>query len=789
MKTRDRKRRFILPPAISERNHLLLLVALFFLLGCISIFHISAGAWLWAVVGLGAALLVFGRRAGLALALCAFALGALYANAAFDVPMPEGGVYEITATVYGGVKPRTDDRISFVISEVRLNGEPVSGKGYCSLHYDGQPPALFDGARIRFTGRVYQPDGKSGEPHMDFRLWMRQHGLSFGVAAYRGLEIENTPDTAPAADRAYRVRKRLGGLLESAMGENSRVAMALLFGERDGLSEREYDAFQDLGIAHIMSVSGLHVGLVGGLALGLLRRLRVRRGVQLGLMTLLLGLYCAVTGFSAAANRAAVMLILSVLSHLRRRAPDRLTLLGAALLAVLLLNPLHATSAGFVLSFCAMLGIILYIQPLSLWLERLWPPVHAIGRFRRLRRLLHRLQRGVQSTLAVSLTAQLGVLIPTMVYFHQLPLYGVLVNLLIVPLVSAVLVPLYTLTLPAALLPPFGRIIGWAASVATTLLLRLVELLSALPHAAVRVARPPDVLAFGLGAALILLSRRVSGSLRRRGCAAALTVLVALGGVWAQKPAELRYIQLAVGQADSGLLMDGHTTVLIDTGADGYEALDYLLDENRNLDALILTHLHSDHAGGVGTLLDHGIRIGAVYLPVRAREQQVDSSVLSQLERLEEAGVPIYELASGDELRYNKAVLRVLWPERATVRAGQDANRYPLVLAADLDGYTLLLTSDLIGAYESRAAVKADVLKAAHHGSADGTREAFLEIVSPAAALISASSASRVLPGEETLRRLAQYGVSVFRTDASGDVTLSVQDGELSIIPYKENVP
>ena len=757
MKAWNRKR-FSLP-VIPERNHLLLLVALLFLVGCLSIFRLAVGPWMWAIAGIGLALAILlkcmGRPAALGIALCCFAL----------------------ATVHGGMKQRTDNRVSFVLADVTLDGKPVPGKGYCSLHYDDAPPGLFDGARIRFNGRVYHPDGKSGEPRFDFRLWMRQNNLSFGVAAYREIHIENTPDTARPSDWAYRIRQVFQRIFDAAMGDESRVAMALLFGERDGLAEDEYKAFQDLGIAHIMSVSGLHVGLVGGLLLGLLHRLRARKPVQLILLSLFLFFYCGVTGFSAAANRAAVMLLLSVLSAMVLRAPDRLTVLSAALLAVLVLNPLHAFSAGFVLSFSAMLGIILFIEPLMMFFSRVWPPVS------KPKSRLRRLQQGFLATVSVSLTAQLGVMIPTAVYFHQLPLYGVLINLIIVPLVSAVLVPLYVLT---ALVP----LAGLLASPATKLLLWLVNLLSTLPHAALRVPSPPALLAVGLGPALIMLSRRVPGSFRRRLCAACLTVLVALGGAYLQRPAELRYIQLSVGQADSALLLDGRKTILIDTGVDGEAALAYLLAENRDVDALILTHLHVDHAGGVGALLDSGIRIREAFIPVCGEQQKVDPLVLAQVERLREQGIPVHELASGDELRYNKAVLRVLWPERESVRIHQDANDYPLVLSVNMEGYTLLLASDLTGRYETYAAMQADVLKVAHHGSADSSYDPFLRVVSPRAAIISAASSSRTLPDTSTLSRLYAHGAQVLRTDETGDITLSVQNGSLIISPYKErNIP
>jgi len=776
--------------AVPKRNHLLLMVAFFFLVGCVSVSYTAGGWWLWALAAIGAALCRFlrkgGMRCGAGIAVLCFAVGALHAHGAMDVAMPEPGTYEVTGYVYGGSTLRTDDRITFVLGDIALDGQSVPGKAYCSLHYAEEAPQLFDGAQVRFSGRVYHPDGKSGEPRMDFRLWMRQHGYRFGIAAYQELLVENDASSAPVRDAAYRARQFFSTAFERTMGSNGRIAMALLFNERSGLTDEEYTAFQDLGIAHVMSVSGLHVGLVASLLMLILDRFSLKRRTKLFVLAFFLLDYCALTGFSAASVRAAVMLVCVSLGRLVHRRGDRMTTLAAAMIVVLIIDPLSALSAGFVLSFSAMLGIILYGQPLQEFLDKIWPQSSVNVRLCSPKAFATRLQQQIKSLLVISFAAQLGVLLPTMRYFHQLPLYGIVINLLIVPLVGSVLVPLYAASLICSLFPFIGMLTGKAASAMTDVLLWLVHLFSLLPHAAIRTAAPPVLVCLGLGAALIMLSRRVPGTLRRRIIAASLTAAIALGGWAMQRPAQLRYIQLAVGQEDAALLLDGDQTIVIDAGSDGAAVIDYLLYENRHVDALILTHLHLDHAGGAIALLDSGIRVDHIYLPVNAERQKLDEDALAVYSRLLAEDIPLTALASGDELRYNRSMIRVLWPERETVRSGHDANDYPLALAIDLDGYTLLAASDLTGLYERYAAVPADVLKAAHHGSSNSSFDDFLHFVHPSHALLSVSSGSRSLPGEDLLNRLAQHQIGIFRTDECGDITLSVQNGQLIITPYKE---
>lgn len=180
--------------------------------------------------------------------------------------------------------------------------------------------------------------------------------------------------------------------------------------------------------------------------------------------------------------------MLTLLAQLASRRPDRLTTLAAAMLVVLALDPLQAWSAGFVLSFSAMLGITLLLPPLTRLFVRLFPYPE---KSRPLRYALGRLGRGALSLTAVSLAAQVGVLLPTAAYFHQLPLYGVLINLLIVPLAGTMLTPLCAIALLFSSVPLAGQALGWTASLLARLLLWLVALLSELPGAALRVASPP----------------------------------------------------------------------------------------------------------------------------------------------------------------------------------------------------------------------------------------------------------------------------------------------------------
>jgi len=771
---------------LPQRNHTLLFAGLAFFAGCCLGRMVSDGPWLWILfglgVGMGALLLLNKRSAVLAVAVCFCALGMLRVQPSLHPATPWSGRYEqITGYVYGEARIRTDHRITFTLTDVELDGRPQKGRAYCTLYYgDEEAPQLFDGAKVRLSGRVYQPDGKSGESRFDFRAWMLQNGMTYGIAASQGLQVENTPQTAPVKDWAYRIKMTFRSALTRTMGDDADLAMALLFSDREGVEEQEYQAFSRLGIAHVMSVSGLHIGIVGAALYWIMSRLGMRRS-RLIVLAVFLAAYCLITGFSAASVRAAVMLLISSSAVLFNRRSDSLTNLGTAMLVVLVLNPLQAFSAGFVLSVSAVGGILLLKPVLTGLLRRIMPAPQGNGA---IRQALYRLAFQAGNLFCFSLSAQLGVVLPTAYFFHQLPVYGILINLLVVPYIS-LLVPVDMIALVLSPVPGLGSAVGKAAAAMGNLLLQAVRLLSTLPMASIRVG---SVAALWLMTIIVMLAA-VSWIIRAKAWKRLITVVVAAALTWTglalSAPPATRYVQLAVGQADAALLFDREKTIAIDVGVDGNATVDYLMDAGRDIDALYLTHLHVDHAGGVQYLLDCGIRIDQVYMPVNAAKQRLDEEALAVLDVLANAGIPVTEIAAGAEHRYPTTTLRALWPQVETIRSGQDANDLPMVLAVEMGGYTILAASDLTGRYENYAAVPCDVLKVAHHGSSDSTGDVFLDRVQPGLALISCSSGSQSLPGYAMLQRLEARGIPYLRTDESGDITLFINQGQLVAAPYK----
>ncbi len=776
-----------------ERTYLLPFAALAFGAGIALAPNVTAGLWpLWLVAAaalLAAALRLLRlplRWACLPLVLMA----ALFLTQSRLTPpaAPAGFYTQITATQVGDASVRDNGGLAFTLCDITLDGVAQPGKAYCTLDADSgfTDGDFFDGASLRFQGSVYLPSDKENPNDFDARMWLYQKGIGYGISSVKELEILNTAATAPVKSIAARVRAFCAERFTRLMGDEGSLAMAMLLGDQDALGEADQLAFQRSGVSHLMSVSGLHVGLLAAALSWLLHLLSLRKGLRLGIMAVFLAFYCIITGFSPAAVRAGVMTMLVLLSHAAGRKADSLTTLSAAALVVLVLNPLQLFSAGFVLSFTAMAGIMLLYARVLRGLDRLLPD-RDTRRMGKAQRTLARGKTQVKQLLAVSLAAQFGVLLSTAEYFHKLPLYGIAFNLLAVPF-SGILVPLYAVILLVSLLPwvgwPLAAVLGFAAKLGSSALLWFTQLSSLLPYAQVRVPSPNVWAYAGLLGGVLAFSGFVRARFRTRVLATLLIVALAVFGAYAARPATLRYYQFAAGKADAALIVDGDQTIAVDVGSYGSEIAARLLAEGRSLDALLLTHLHLDHAQGVSKLLDEGIDIRHIYLPQGADTVDLSEESRAVLAILIETGIPITYLSAGDTLVFHETGIRVLWPEDGRTRAGIDANERSMAMLITLGSLRILNAGDNTALYEQYFAVPCDVLKVAHHGSATATSDAFLAVLNPAVAIVT-SGYGTAQPSGETLDRLAASGTRVLRTDQAGEIAISaLGDGTYRIQTY-----
>ena len=732
----------------------LLPMGVLFLMGGILLGR-SLSAWLPAlgIMALGciAALCACGWLRSLAVGVVCLGLGALVSFGAYHPALPAEGVYAVAATVADEVETDADGQVQTILTGVTLNGHPAPDAYWTYYLDEGELPPewLLPGRKLTMMAEVYHPRGRTNPGGFDFREYLLQQGVEIGLYGAQGL----VPAKASFSLRGTMAKMRHGlslHLLEVMGPEAGGYAAAMLLGIRRYLPETDEDSFRRLGVAHILSISGFHVGLLAGMLRLLLRPLPMGRKARALTEAVLLSAYCLLTGGNAPVLRASGMLLWRQLTRLRYKRVLPLHMICVTAALQLIFSPAQLFSASFQLTYGAMLGILL-VTP---WLNR-----------RRVFRS-HGAQR-IWEAFCLALGAQLGVLLPQLYWFGELPLFSLLLNMAVIPFASG-LIFLYWLTLLALPVPILREVLGTLCAGMTHLLTVIVRWMGAWDGVSLW-TRQAD--AFTLGGWLLLLWG-LSMLLPRRmkkirlpvviaGVLLMLTILLPL------PHGEPCYIQLDVGDADAALLQDGDMTVVIDVGEDGQALAGYLHKRRQGIDMLVLTHLHTDHGGGIAALLEKGIPVEVCCLPADAETPVIDAEMLPLLSALKETGTAFRYFSRGDVIDLPSGYLRALWPMAGRVRPEHDANDVCLVLQAEIAGVTMLLASDLPGLYSRYAALPADILKAPHHGSPQSCTPELFGLLQPQLILQSNKNEARAA----YLAELAS-DTRLYATDSCGAVTI-----------------
>lgn len=603
-----------------------------------------------------------------------------------------------------------------------------------------------------------------------------------GVPPGGGASLAAGPAPVHRTARVHRAlvawRDGLVGRLHRLYGERAPLVAALVFARREGMDRAVRDAFAVTGIAHLLAISGFHVGVIAGLALTLLRGMGAsRRGSALGAAAVS-WLYVGFIGFPDAACRAAAILGFVALSRIRGRPSARWGALAAAGLVLLVADPSRLASAGFQLSFAGAAGLVAWARPLERRMQR------GVGR---------RLPRSVRSSLAAGAAATLATVPVVAWHFERISLVGVPMTLLASPLVS--------LALPGALAslgldlvsPPAAHFLAGGVDLLLQLLVVGTEEVARWPGISLWITRLTVVAAVAGVATAVWTARRprIGAQTRRR-----LTVVYLAAGVVAwplglglEGRGTLELLMLDVGQGDAMALRTPRGRwLLVDAGppaevaAAGHPAVRGLKDRGvRRLEALVLTHPHADHYGGADAVLE-SFRVEGVVDPLLPAPELAYAHLLA-LAR--ESGIPWRAARSGEVWEVDGVRVAVLHPSASDVAAGE-ANEASVVLLVSWRGFRALLTGDAYTDVERRimeAVGDIDVLKVGHHGSETSTDPGFLETVAPEWALISVGRGNRYgHPAPAVLRRLQASGAEIFRTDRHGTVRLVVgRDGGVDV--------
>jgi competence protein ComEC len=696
-------------------------------------------------------------------------------------PQLEGQDLEVVGVVASLPQFHADGvRFRLEVEAASHAGEPVALPRRVSLGWyaaqrgdslQGLPQAqLRAGQRWRFTVRLRQPHGNLNPHGFDYELWLFEQGVrATGYVRNNGGAVAQRLDEH-AGHRLDRLRQQVRDAIERQVSDPraAGVLAALAIGDQAAIERDDWEVFRNTGVAHLMSISGLHVTMFAWLAGGvaawswrrstrlMLWRPAATAGRWIGLAAAVL--YALFSGWGVPAQRTVCMLaVVTVAGSLGRRWPWPLVW-GASAVAVTLADPWALLQPGFWLSFVAV-GLLLASSGAQEPSED-EPVAQSVSRWRQRADAALRLARG---GLRTQLIATVGLAPLTLVFFQQVSLIGFVANLLAIPLVTLAVTPL---ALAGAALPPLW---SWGVALVQGLGAAL-GWLSSWPWATWTVAAAPAwAVASGLAAAALAVAPL---PWRLRLLAVPLVLPLLAPTVPRPAPGSFDLLAADVGQGTAVLVRTAHHTLLYDTGPQysrdsdaGERVLVPLLRGlgEMQLDRLMLSHRDSDHVGGAASLLQ-AVRVQSLW------------SSLEATHPLRAAGVPATRCEAGQHWRWDGVRFEVLHPQPADYeRSNLKPNGLSCVLRVSTPHGSALLAGDVEREQEAALvavhgeALRSDVLLVPHHGSKTSSTDAFLNSVLPHTAVVQAGYRNRFgHPAGEVLARYRARGIRVVQNASCG---------------------
>ena len=648
------------------------------------------------------------------------------------------------------------------------------------------------GSVIRFSGKIDIPEENRNPRCFNYRMYLKGKRTAYISSTKHIRVIDDTPDIISKVKREIIIlRERF---IDSVGKDETAAAFirGMLFGDTSYIPEDLSEDFRRNGTAHILAVSGLHIGLLYGIFKAIRKRLRFP-GITAVFIFVLLS-YGTMSLWSVSVTRVILMIIIMELGdHLDRRY-DLLTSLGFVSMLSLMANPYSLYSASFLMSYIAILSI------------------GTIGPV-----LEKKTSRYLPEMIRMSLSVQLGLIPYTAYAFNTVPLGAVIINIPVI-LIMSVTITLIAITVPvviAASVIPFcagmSGFIFLPAEYCIRSLIYINKTFAEIQFLSPDVVSPPLPIVIMLyGTAFLFCSEnfrieRIRKSYRAVQIEAGLILIVTLLScfMWVNDFDKADIVMVDVGQGDSmHIKADGKNYLIDGGGSDRHEIgkktlKPYLLKNGvSHIDGAFVTHLHTDHYQGICELAKEGMIDNVfVYEANRLKVNQIMS----------DTGLPqnrIYFLRKGHRIILgNNSALEVLWPPSYTdakysemIADEADENASCLIMKVTVDGVTMLATGDLgedgehdiistysiSGKSDSGDVLKADILKVGHHGSKTSSCDEFLDTVRPAFAAVQVGKNNMYgHPAKETLERFSQRGIKVLRNDLEGAVGFIISSGKV----------
>ena len=605
-------------------------------------------------------------------------------------------------------------------------------------------------------------------------------------------------------------------------GEEAGIMSTIALGDKGNLDQEAKELFQMSGIAHLLSVSGLHISVVAMSLYNFLRRRRLGFVTSGVVSVAVLGLYANMVGMGLPVRRAFIMYVVYIVGMMLGEAYDSLTALAIAGMIMMIENPLVVMNVGFVFSFSAVIGVVTYASQLKKVYESWWLKLLEKQNIRkqeqpRMYKLIHRVLGALAFSVGVTLAT-----IPIVGHmYYEIPVYSMILNFLLLPLMPALLgfgllgglvdwfigwlitFPCTSLSTIAAAgaMTSVSSVLARIIMLPTHLILYLYEMVAdlslKLPGARQIVGCIPiwKMAAYYL-LLYVLIYRVLPQFLERKGESKGkwnlkvrvIAVLIIMGALLIPAQADIEIDMLDCGQGDAIYISDGcGVNCFVDGGSTSiknvgkYRMLPFLKYRGvRRIDYWFISHTDEDHISGLREAIEDGYDIRHILF-----SEGMELKNLGEL--AEEHGIDVQFISQGDKVVTESVTFTCLYPSRESGFEGPNENS--MVLLMECGNFQAIFTGD-IGAEQEAwmlnddysrekllSACEIELLKVPHHGSKYSNSREFLELIAPHYSMISAGEKNRYgHPSKDAIARMDELGLSHYCT---------IDYGQISVIPDK----
>ena len=705
----------------------------------------------------------------------------------------------------------------------RVSGKDTNGKVRITLYRDTTSADYKDRVRIKDV-RLYMPRNFKNPGGFDYKRYMEDHGIYVIGSISKGNKIEVLDkDKGGMLSYIYKSKERLSHFIEkNALPEESSILKTMVFGERSAISKEMRNIFSSTGIAHLLAVSGLHVGFVAFasflifkkffafLFLNFYRRLFLVGAVQrfAAFFTIFPVLYYSIlAGGNPATVRAAIMAVVYLLSLVLYREGDIYNTLSLAAMIILIWHPPSLFNIGFQLSFIAVLSIAYGFSRFQIKKDN--NPLLVAERLS-LREFFLR-HRWLYNFTFSSIFATLGTLPIIAYHFNLISIIGPIVNVLAIPL-SSLIVPLTLIfSILSNISEQLASLLINIPVFLTFILVEIARLFTNIPYYSIRVPTPSLLTIFMIYPLFIGILNFNRHKWIKFGT---ISVCLFLIFFWVLTHYSslvtrhsLRVTYIDVGQAECSLIQfPNGKNMLIDGGRlmDDFDAgssivAPYLWDIGvTKIDYVIGSHPDSDHVGGLLFILNE--------MPVRNYfdngQESIDLIHVKLCEIAKEKNIPYMALHSGDKIEIdNKVRVEILHPTReisnlksqiSNLKERGHDNNFSIVMKITYGNFSVLFTGDIEKEVEEfmigqGADLKSIILKAPHHGSSSSSTEEFIKAVNPEVAVFSVGYNNPFRhPNKKVLARYRDAGAKIYRTDRDGLIEIESDGKNYTVKTYSE---